>query len=381
MPAGGGQSGQKPRTGYAVVYPSGKREVYGDESPAFTIAVADERQLCRVLTGNAYSAALDFIHKRFEVSGSLIAALRFRKTHSQPSWMDRLWPLAARFAPARIETWLQGKKRAADNIRFHYDVSNEFYQTFLDSRMIYSAALFEKPEWSLDQAQEAKLRTICEMLDLHPGDRFLDIGCGWGGLLTYCAMNYRVQATGCTLSHNQFGYTRSLIQALGLERYESVLELDYRDIPGRFDKIASIGMFEHVGRHRLAAYFRTVYNRLESGGRFLNSGIVRPQGIADDPQTWFVLNRVFPGGELAHLSDVIRAAEGAGFETLRIDNLRQHYGRTCREWVSRLSRSQDRCIGIVGEETYRTWLLYLAAAAMNFEAGSTSVVSILMRRP
>ena len=365
---------------YAVDYPSGKRELHGTGAPAFEISIGDESQLRRIWTENIYSVALDFVRGRFDISGDLIAALRLRQAYAHSGFLDKVWSLAARLAPMRIETWLQRRERAAKNIRFHYDVSNDFYRNFLDARLVYSSALFENTSWSLEQAQEAKLRRICEDLHLQPGERFLDVGCGWGALLVYAADCYRVTATGCTLSHTQYEFTNSLICARDLEKHASVMELDYHDLSSHFQKIASIGMFEHVGRHRLLGYFRKIYDLLEHRGLFLNSGIVRPQTVSDDLQTWFLRKRVFPGGELAHLSDVIRAAERAGFAIVRIESLRRDYARTCEEWVHRLSRNKEICVGLVGDERYRTWLLYLAASALSFDAGTTDVFSILMSK-
>jgi cyclopropane-fatty-acyl-phospholipid synthase len=245
---------------------------------------------------------------------------------------------------------------------------------------VYSEGYFQDPGWSLEQAQQAKLDGICRALDLRPGDRFLDVGCGWGGLLMHAANSYNVRAVGCTLSDSQYEFTASAIATRGLEGRASVLRTDYRDIADRFDKIASIGMFEHVGRRRLGQYFRKVYSLLEDGGLFLNSGIVRPENIKDDSQTWFLLRRVFPGGELAHLSDVLRSAERAGFSILTVRSLRKYYARTCHEWIRRLRRNAEACIHLVGNELYRTWLLYLAASEANFDTGQTNVFSVLMAR-
>lgn len=366
--------------GYAVEYTSGEREIYGRGPQWFTLHLKDKSHLHRLLTGSTYSAALEYIHGRIDISGDLVAALRFRQARARPGFRDWLWSIAARFSPVRLETWFQGCRRAARNIRFHYDVSNGFYEAFLDSRMVYSAARFESESESLDQAQETKLRQICEDLNLHPGERFLDIGCGWGALLAYAAGHYRVNATGCTLSHSQYEFTDALIHSHRLEGFASVEEEDYRDVNRRFDKISSVGMYEHVGRHRISHYFRKVHDLLERGGLFLNSGIVRPEAVRSDPQTWFLLRRVFPGGELPHLSQVMRAAENAGFAIIRLESLRHAYARTCEQWVARLRRNRDTCIGLVGRETYRTWLLYLAASAVSFDAGSTDVFSILMSR-
>ena len=366
--------------GYVVEYRSGRREIYGEAPAAFTVSVCDARQFQRILTANSYSVALDFIRGRFDIRGDLLAALRWRERRFHRGVLDWLWSLGGRLAPVRLETWFQSRDRAARNIRFHYDVSNEFYRQFLDARMVYSSGLFEEPRWSLEQAQEARLERICKDLELRPGERFLDVGCGWGSLLVHAAERFAVQAMGCTLSHQQYEFTTSLLRARSLERTASVKEVDYRELSRRFDKVSSIGMFEHVGRHRLLRYFAKIYGLLEDGGLFLNSGITRPETVSDDAETWFLLRRVFPGGELAHLSEVVRAAESVGFRILRIVSQRNDYARTCEEWVSRLRRNRDRCVGLVGEEIYRTWLLYLAASAVNFDSGQTDDFSILMRK-
>jgi cyclopropane-fatty-acyl-phospholipid synthase len=365
---------------YAVEVHSGESYVCGEGDPAFALSVANEAQLQRILKGDDYSAARAFIHGEFDIEGDICAAVRLKQANSRSHVFPGPAALAARFAPCRIETWFQSRKRAADNIRFHYDISNEFYQNFLDSRMAYSAAYFEDPAWTLEQAQEARFNRICRLLELHPGERFLDVGCGWGGLLIHAATRYKVRATGCTLSRNQYQFAASAIARGGLAGRASVMEADYRDLSGQFDKIASIGMFEHVGRRRLGKYFRTIYKLLKDGGLFLNSGITRPRRVGDDSQTWFLLRKVFPGGELADLSDVIHAMEAAGLSLIQAQNLRVHYAETCRRWVDRLQRYQNSCLNLVGQETYRTWLLYLAAAAVSFDTGQTDVFSILTKK-
>ena len=363
---------------YAVRFDDGKRQTSGEGAPAFTISIGDRERLAEILAADDYTAAMAFVRGELSIEGDLVAALRFKRGRSRPKLGGLLRGLAARFAPARLETLFQSRRRAAANIRFHYDRSNDFYARFLDSRFVYSSGYFADPRWSLEQAQTARLDLICSRIELHKGERFLDVGCGWGPLVMHAAAHYGARATGCTLSHSQAGYAAAMARERGLEDRVEITERDYRDIRGEFDKIASIGMFEHVGRHRLGAYFRRIRGLLAPGGLFVNSGITRPQPVHDDPETYFLQRKVFPGGELAHLADVVREAEGAGFLVREVVSMRQHYARTCREWVTRLQQHAESCLALVGTETYRTWLLYLAGSAMNFEDGNTEDFQVLL---
>jgi len=365
---------------YGVQFLDGAEEQHGNDSPPFSLVVRGRRQLEWLLNADAYSAALSFIRGEFDVQGDLIAAVRFQLSRPKRGWRDLLHAAAARFGPRRLETLLQTRRRAAQNIRYHYDRSNEFYRSFLDTHMVYSCAYFRQPNLSLDEAQVAKLERICGKLDLRPGDRFLDIGCGWGALVIHAAEHYGARATGCTLSRNQAEYARETARHRVTGARVTIHEMDFRDITGRFDKIASVGMFEHVGRRRLHGYFRKVNELLEPDGLFLNHGIVRPEFVGDGAQTLFLQQRVFPGGELAHLSNIIRAAELAGFEVLDVEDLRPHYALTCRAWVERLQRNAAACLNAVERETYRTWLVYLAGSAASFEDGLTSVCQLLLAK-
>ena len=364
---------------YEVRFSNGAPETWGEGIPAFTVILRDRRQMQELFSSDAYSAALSFIRGEFDVEGDLIAAVRSQLNRHRRVWRELLYAAAARLAPHRIETYLQTRARAAENIRHHYDRSNEFYKQFLDPRMVYSCAYFQTPEATLDEAQVAKLDHICRKLDLRPGDRFLDIGCGWGSLAIHAAERYGAQAIGCTLSRNQTEYARQSARRVAGAQV-AIQEMDFREISGRFDKIASVGMFEHVGRHRLRSYFRKVHDLLEPDGIFLNHGIVRPEFVTDGAQTLFLQRKVFPGGELTHLSGVIRAAELTGFEILDLEDLRPHYALTCRSWVERLQRNVAACLETVDRETYRTWLLYLAGSAASFEDGLTSVSQLLLAK-
>jgi cyclopropane-fatty-acyl-phospholipid synthase len=365
---------------YEVIYRDGSSVVRGSGHPAFSFLLKDVRQLDWLLRSDLYSAALAFIRGDFDIHGDIVSAIRFKARTTHRGLRDLFASMAARLASRRIESWFQTSMRAAQNVRFHYDRSNEFYRSFLDSRMVYSCAYFKDSNYSLDEAQLAKLDHICRKLDLRPEERFLDIGCGWGALVLRAVEKYGAVATGCTLSVRQDLYAERLIAERKLERRVTVHESDYRKLTGQFDKIASVGMFEHVGRHRLREYFQRVFTLLEDDGLFLNHGIIRPEGTKDGPETLFLQRKVFPGGELATLSTVIREAEDAGFEVLDVENLRPHYALTCGHWVERLQQNAVECLKHVDHETYRTWLLYLAGSALSFELASTDLSQILMAK-
>lgn len=345
-----------------VVRPSSTKNFYADSEGQFSIVGFPNDRIETVLRLNPYEAALAFINGRLTVEGDLFSAIRFflhQKHSSLTEWWSSLF--------VRLETALSWRSSSKDNIRFHYDRSNEFYALFLDSRMIYSAAHFETSETSLEDAQTLKLDRICTDLRLQPGERFLDIGCGWGGLIMRASERYGAISIGCTLSDQQFFYADSLVRKQHLEGRVSIKNSDYRDLEGSFAKIASVGMFEHVGKDHLIEYFRKVYTLLENDGLFLNRGIVRPEGVKDGAETLFLRRKVFPGGQLVHLADVVRAGEREGFEVQAVEDLRLQYALTCRAWVKRLETNREKAIQLVGAESYRTWLLYLAASAVNFQ--------------
>ncbi|HKA42950.1 MAG TPA: class I SAM-dependent methyltransferase [Burkholderiales bacterium] len=268
----------------------------------------------------------------------------------------------------------------------HYDVSNEFFGLWLDRRRVYSCAYFKRAEDTLDLAQEQKLDHICRKLRLAPGERFLDIGCGWGALAMWAASHYKVHALGVTLSRNQHEYARERIRKLGLEGLCEVRLLDYRDVAedGSFDKIASVGMFEHVGRKNLPKYFGRIARLLKPGGLVLNHGITLNapgqaelgSGIGE-----FIDDYVFPGGELVHISQVIGEMSEQGLESADVESLRPHYAKTLWSWVERLESSRETVIDIVGEKTYRIWRVYMAGSAYAFERGWMSIYQVLAGKP
>ncbi len=338
----------------------------------------------RLRHANSYSTAMWFVRGKIDIVGDLVAAVRDQLARAAPGWRQGVLNWVCRAAPWRIAELWESKTRSRRHIRFHYDRSNEFYRQFLDSRMVYSCAYFrmagESARESLDEAQLAKLDHICRKLRLARGERFLDIGCGWGALALRAAATYGATATGCTLSGQQAAHASACVRRDGLAGRVQILERDYRDMEGRFDKIASVGMFEHVGKLRLASYFRKVYDLLEPDGLFLNHGITRPSPVPPDPGSWFIARQVFPGGSIRTLPETIRAAEKAGFAVLDVESLRKHYALTCREWVARLRASREKCLRVVDERTWRTWQLFLAGSAVAFEDGCLDLHQILLAK-
>jgi cyclopropane-fatty-acyl-phospholipid synthase len=282
--------------------------------------------------------------------------------------------------------WRHTKPADRKAIQHHYDVGNEFYGLWLDANRVYSCAYFRTQDDSLDLAQEQKLDHICRKLDLKPGERFLDIGCGWGGLIVWAARNFDVKALGITLSDEQHDYATQRIRELGLEGRCEVRLMDYRDVPEDqpFDKIASVGMFEHVGKRNLPAYFGKVHRLLRPGGVVLNHGITT--NSLDDAELGsgigeFVDQYVFPGGELVHVARVLSEMSAQGLEPWDAECLRPHYAKTLWTWVSRLEARQEEARRIVGERLYRIWRIYMAGSAHAFDRGWISIFQILGARP
>ena len=274
----------------------------------------------------------------------------------------------------------------ARQIEFHYDVSDDFYALWLDPRRVYSCAYWRPGVEALEQAQADKLDHICRKLMLRPGERFLDVGAGWGGLLFWAAERYGVDATGITLSKHQHAHVSRLIEERGLTGRVRVELADYRALPEDrpYDKIASIGMFEHVGRAQLPAYFGKLWRLLAPGGLLLNHGITAGgtrhaqlgAGIGD-----FVERYIFPGGELLHVSHVLAVMADAGWEPVDIENLRPHYARTLWAWSDGLEARLDAAMRVTSERVVRAYRLYLAGSGMAFERGWMSLHQILAARP
>lgn len=295
-------------------------------------------------------------------------------------------PSGRRRRTGRQAVQLEGKVHSVGRDRqavsYHYDVSNEFFALWLDRQMVYSCAHFGTATDSLDDAQEQKLDYICKKLRLHPGERLLDMGSGWGGLMIHAARHYGVQAVGITLSEPQARLANERIAASGLADRCVVKTLDYREIdePGSFDKLVSIGMFEHVGEQMLPEYFRRAWTLLRPGGVFLNHGIAFSSPQPNNPRPTFFHHYVFPDAELVPLSTTLSAAETNGFEIRDVESLREHYILTLRHWIARLEAAHDQACGVADEVAYRIWRLYMGAAVHQFITGRTTLYQVLFSK-
>ena len=369
----------------------------GSRSAATTIKVRSPDALRRILAAPAQlGLTRAYVAGDIEVVGDIYAVLGLQDRLqgvrlSTRSWLD-LWrlarasgalgrPLSPPPEEARVAGRLHSKRRDADAVSHHYDVSNDFYRLVLGPSMTYSCAVWADPSVGLEAAQEAKDELVSRKLGLGPGMRLLDVGCGWGGMVIHAARHRGVTATGVTLSAEQAAFAEQRVREAGLQNQVTIRCEDYRDIAdGPYDAVSSIGMFEHVGAGHLAEYFTRMYALLAPGGRILNHGISRPAGSTPMGKHGFIQRYVFPDGELQEFGKVVNAIQQAGFEVRHSENLREHYALTLRAWVKNLERHYDEAISLVGPGRARVWRLYMAGSAHGFEAGRIEVHQALAVR-
>ncbi len=363
----------------AVVLPDGAR-VPLSPSPEIEIVARTMRGLRALASPAMGNLARAYVQGEIDFSGSARRALAVAE-----AMVGDIVHGPGRIS-ARLRQILHQRRSNRANIQYHYDVSNAFYRMWLDERMVYSCAYFRTDGDTLEQAQAQKLDHICRKLMLERDERFLDIGCGWGGLVFWAAENYGVRAKGITLSKNQHEHVKREIATRGLAGRVEVELLDYLELPEdqQYDKIASVGMFEHVGLARFPQYFGKIRRVLKPGGLVLNHGITHNwlggrslgSGIGE-----FVEDYVFPGGELTHASKVIEGMAEQGLELLDAEPLREHYAKTLWNWTERLESNAEAARAEVGEEKFRIWRIYLAGSAHAFDRGWLSLFQLLAGKP
>jgi cyclopropane-fatty-acyl-phospholipid synthase len=335
-----------------------------------------------------------YVSGDMELQGSIWALLELRDripdVQLEPKMMLRLvrelggWREVRPLQPPDEEVRLRGRRhskaRDAAAVSHHYDVSNAFYRLVLGPSLTYSCAVWHDPDDTLEAAQANKYELICRKLDLRPGMRLLDVGCGWGGMVMHAAQNHGAQAVGITISRQQAELAEKRVAEAGLSDQVQIRVQDYREVAdGPYDGISSIGMFEHVGEARLAEYFECLRRLVRPEGRLLNHGISRPARSekARLPRRSFINRYVFPDGELHEVGRVISITQDAGFEVRHVESLREHYALTLRRWVANLEAHWDEAVAEVGAPRARVWRLYMAGSAIGFEAGRTQIHQVL----
>jgi cyclopropane-fatty-acyl-phospholipid synthase len=282
-----------------------------------------------------------------------------------------------------LEGLRHSRLRDAEAIQHHYDVSNTFYEMLLGPSMTYTCACYESDASTLEEAQAAKYDLVARKLDLKPGMRLLDVGCGWGGMVRHAVKNYGVTAIGVTLSSEQASWGEQEIKRQGLEGAAQVRHCDYRDVrEGNFDAVSSIGLTEHIGVANYPAYFEFLRSKLRPGGRLLNHSITRPDNL-HPPRVrgGFIDRYVFPDGELTGVGRIISDLQDAGLEPRHEESLREHYGRTCAAWCDNLVEHWDECVAEAGVATAKVWGMYLAGSRLGFERRQIELHQVLAVRP
>lgn len=369
----------------SLILPDGTQ--LGARDASVTLVAKQNSALAHLVAGQVGLIGQDYVEGLCDVRGAMrdVMTVAASILPGSPTEAARLGWLTGVISRA-MSVWRHSIERDAKQIEFHYDLSDDFYGLWLDPRRVYSCAYFETPSMNLAQAQEAKLDLICRKLRLTAGERFLDVGAGWGGLLLWAAEHYGVDATGITLSRNQHAHVSKLIEEKGLGGRVRMQLLDYRklDHDQPFDKIASVGMFEHVGRAQLKGYFERLRQLLRPGGLMLNHGITAG-GVYNDQlgngMGDFIEKYIFPGGELVHIGNVITELSAGGLEALDIENLRPHYARTLWAWSdaleTRLEEAKKVLPGQQGERALRAYRMYLAGCAKGFENGWVALHQVL----
>ncbi|MDQ1919660.1 SAM-dependent methyltransferase [Massilia pseudoviolaceinigra] len=351
---------------------NGQRLDFSPDPPRVTVRVPHARALRYLLSPSLYNLGRAYVEGAIDVSGSandMIAVVNALAGNAVAKNLRTALP--ARALGRLLGALARGhtRQRDAAAVRYHYDVSNEFYAAWLDPGMVYSCAYFDNGDETLAEAQVKKIDHILTKIGVRPGHRLLDIGCGWGALAIRAAQRYGARCVGITLSDNQARLARAQVERAGLGGLVEIRLQDYRDVGGQFDRITSVGMFEHVGVRQLPAYFRRMATLLAPDGVAMNHGLTTtdpdchgaPHGGGE-----FISRYVFPHGELAHLGTVIQAMQEGGLEVRDVENLRRHYARTCAMWTDNFEANAQRIKGMTDARRFRIWQVYLAGCTHAF---------------
>jgi cyclopropane-fatty-acyl-phospholipid synthase len=357
---------------------NGEQFVLSSETPRVTIRVPDPSALRYLRSPSLYSLGRAYVEGAIEVKGRAADIIDVGNALAATGVVTerRRGRLGDKFRLPSLHT----RERDADAIRYHYDVSDEFYAAWLDPDMVYSCAYFEDGDEDLATAQTKKIDHILKKIDLRPDQTLLDIGCGWGALVLRAAGRFGARCVGITLSENQAALARQRVARAGLQDRIEIRLQDYRDVEGSFDRITSVGMFEHVGVQHLPAYFAQVCALLAPDGVAMNHGITTTNadnGASPYGGGQFIDEYVFPQGELAHLATVIRSMQEGGLEVRDVENLRRHYARTCAIWADNFENNADRIRTLTDAKRFRIWHLYLAGCAYAFAHDRISLYQIV----
>ena len=346
------------------------------DHPAVDVVVRDGAALPALLSPTLDGLGAAYVEGRIDVHGRiddiLAVAHGMARAASGGGALARL-----------VQTFTHNRRSDQQAIQYHYDVSNAFYQEWLDPAMVYSCAYFEHGDETLAEAQRKKIDHILTKVQLRPGHRLLDIGCGWGALVMRAAQRFGARCVGITLSQNQYELATERVRAAGLQDQVEIRLQDYRDVTGPFDRITSVGMFEHVGLKHLTDYFRIIHDLLAPDGWCLNHGITSTDphdGETRHGGGRFIDQYVFPQGELPHIATVLKTMQQGGLEAIDIESLRRHYALTLRQWSERFEARTEALKALVSEKTWRIWRVYLAGSAWAFEHDEISLFQVLCHR-
>jgi len=353
---------------------NGQQLDFGQQAPQVTVKVPHASALGYLLTPSLINLGKAYVEGKIEVEGRVneiisVASALAKQTLKPEGKFARI-----------VRSFQHTRKKDEEAIRYHYDVSNDFYSTWLDDNMVYSCAYFENGDEDLATAQLKKIDHILTKIQVRPGHTLLDIGCGWGALAIRAAQKYGAKCVGITLSQNQFALAKERVARAGLSDRVDIRLEDYRDVSGSYDRITSVGMFEHVGARHLPLYFSRMCSLLKDGGVAMNHGIT-----TSDPENGesaygggeFIEQYVFPHGELVHIGAVLKAMQEGGLEALDVENLRRHYAKTCGMWANNFEAQSDRIKSLVDDKHFRIWRVYLAGCAYAFRQDWVSLYQVV----